>query len=73
MKKLNLFLILNNNNIKNINLFLSNYEYIDFNIKDNNTPLFYAIDLGNLEVVKLLIEHGANIYHRNNNLETVFI
>ncbi len=69
-EKINFIFDIKNKNYKNINLFISKYESIDFVVKDNNTPLFYAIDLENFKVVKLLIEHGANVYHINNNLET---
>jgi len=69
-EKINFILDIKDKNYKNIKSFISKYEDIDFTVKDKNTPLFYAIDLENLKVVKLLIEHGANIYHLNNNLET---
>lgn len=67
-QKINLIFDIKNKNYKNIDSFLSKYE-INFMIKDRNTPLFYAIDLEDFKIVKLFIEHGANIYHVNNNLE----
>jgi ankyrin repeat protein len=69
-EKINFIFDIKNKNYKNIEFFISKYENIDFVVKDNNTPLFYAIDLVDLKVVKLMIEHGANLYHINNNLET---
>lgn len=69
-EKIDFILDIKNKNYKHIKNFIFKYENIDFPIKDNNTPLFYAIDLGNLKIVKLLIDHGANIYHVNDNRET---
>ena len=69
-EEINFIFNIKNKNYEKVELFLSKYENIDFVIKNNNTLLFYAIDLGDLKVVKLLIEHGANLYHINNNLET---
>lgn len=67
-QKINLIFDIKNKDYKNINSFLSEHE-ITFTIKDGNTPLFYAIDLNDLKVVKLFIEHGADMYHINDNLE----
>jgi len=69
-EKVNFIFDIKNKNYKKIKLFLSKHDNINFTLKDNNTPLFYAIDLANLKVVKLLINHGANLYHINSNLET---
>lgn len=69
-EKVNFILDIKNKNYTNIEKFISKYEDIDFSVKDNNTPLFYAIDLDNIKVVELLVKNGANIYHINDNLET---
>lgn len=69
-EKINFIFDIKDKKYKKVELFLSKCEDINFVLKDNNTPLFYAIDLDDLKVVKLLIEHGANIYHINSNLET---
>jgi len=69
-EKINFILDIKDKNYRNIENFIFKYENIDFSVINNNTPLFYAIDLGNLKIVKLLIENGANIYHINDSLET---
>jgi ankyrin repeat protein len=69
-EKINFILDIKNENYEKINKFIFEHEDIDFNVKNKNTPLFYAIDLGNLKVVQLLIKYGANIHHINSNLET---
>ena len=69
-EKINFVLDIKNKNYKKVNSFLLNHNNIDFFIKDKNTPLFYAIDIGDIQVVKLLIEYGANIHSVNSNLKT---
>lgn len=67
-QKINLILNIKYKKYKKINSFISEYE-INFSLKDGNTPLFYAIDLEDFKVVKMFLEHGADIYHLNDNLE----
>jgi ankyrin repeat protein len=69
-EKIDFILNIKNKNYKKVNSFLLNNNDVDFFIKDKNTPLFYAIDIGDIQVVKLLIEHGANIHNVNSNLKT---
>lgn len=59
-----------NREYEKINRFITNNEDIDFDVENKNTPLFYAIDVGDIKIVKLLIEHEANIYGLNSDLET---
>ena len=49
---------------KNLDLFVNAAN------EEGNTPLFYAIDANNIDVVKLLIENGANINQHNNGGHT---
>ncbi len=35
------------------------------NVTDGNTALLYAVDKNHHEIVEYLLEHGANIQHRN--------
>jgi len=69
-EKINFILDIKNKNYKKVNSFLLNHNNVDFFLKDKNTPLFYAIDIGDIQVVKLLIEYGANIHNVNSNLKT---
>jgi ankyrin repeat protein len=39
---------------------------------DGSTPLHLAIYEANLEVVQLLLEHGASVHTQNNQGETLF-
>ena len=55
--------------INNIKLFISEnefFEYINKKTKQGYTSLHYAIIKGNMEIIKLLIKNGANIYEITN-------
>ncbi len=69
-EKINFISSIKDKNYEEISKFLTQYSNVDFLMENANTPLFYAIDVGDIRTVKLLIEHSANIYHVNNNLET---
>ena len=69
-EKIDFIFDIKDKNYKKINSFLLKHNEIDFFIKDKNTPLFYAIDIGDIKIVKLLIEYGANIHNVNSNLKT---
>jgi len=69
-EKIDLILDIKNKNYNKVNSFLIKHNDIDFFIKEKNTPLFYAIDIGDIKIVKLLIEYGANIHNINSNLKT---
>lgn len=46
--------------------FLAKQDFVDFNIADNvgETPISSAIKNSDLEIVKFLVEKGADIEHR---------
>jgi len=45
-----------------------NYQYpLSKNYADGMTPLLYACKWNNFELVKMLIEHGANVHTKNKN------
>lgn len=48
---------------------------INANCKDEylQTPLMWAVTLGNADIVRYLIRHGADISHKDNNNETALI
>ena len=56
-------------NIAKINGILS--EIIDIKGKNGDTPLYLAVMLGSLNIIKLLIKHGANPYMINKNGNTI--
>ena len=65
-------------NVGNINIvtMLVNHEDIDINIVQTHekrcpTPIFYAIKFGHINIIKLLLEHGADIDIRNIQGNTV--
>ncbi len=49
-----------------------NPTYIDKVYNKGITPLFYAVVFGNFDAVKLLVENGANILHRDKNNKTAY-
>ena len=53
---------------------LSN-EKIDINLQDTfgETPLIIAVEDGNENIIKLLLEHGADIHQTNQNHETALM
>lgn len=60
----NWFIIIKNRDIESINIFIKNK--FDINVRDSNdfyrkTALLYAILMEDFEIVKLLLENGANI------------
>ena len=40
--------------------------------REGETPLFYALKYHNFHGVKVLLDRGANIHHRNNIMLTPF-
>ena len=48
------------------------FEGVDVNAKDSDgwTALMYAAQQGHVEIVNLLLNNGAEIFHRNNKYKT---
>jgi len=55
--------LIENNTNPNNNMMM----YINLKIKDT-TPLIMAIELGDISMVKYLVEHGADIHQQNKNI-----
>lgn len=51
--------------------FLSQEAVVDPKTDDRRTPLFYAADYGAVDVVKLLMERGADVTIRDIELQSV--
>lgn len=55
--------IINHGDISNLEAWLSDKKYVNWNIYDNNkmTPIHLAVKNGDCEMVKLMLKYGANI------------
>jgi ankyrin repeat protein len=51
---------------------LKNKADVNLAFKNGNTPLHFAVASGNLKIVKLLVEKGANKNAKNNKGQTPF-
>jgi ankyrin repeat protein len=68
-----LFVAVENDNVRMVNLLLENR--VDVNVTDdyNNTALLTAVKNGKQDITKLLLEKGADINKANNDGETILM
>lgn len=69
-----LFTAIDDNNIEALKFLFNNWANIEFKNSNDETPFYYACRYRKIEILKYLIESGANInakvYSENNNGET---
>jgi len=65
--KKKILLFIDNNNLIGLKKILSKLHNINFTYKSKklNTPLYFAIQSNNLQIVKLFYKNGANINYKN--------
>jgi ankyrin repeat protein len=57
--------VISNNKLDVLKFLVTNNLNINTTDNEGNTPLAYAIKAKSIEIVKYLIENGANIHHKN--------
>jgi len=60
------------NDISMVKCLVENNANLNISNSQGNTALAYAISKHNLELVNYLIDHGADIYHKNNKEKSIF-
>ena len=61
-----------NNNIKFVEYFINKKDDINKQNKNGDTPLHLAFKIGNYDIIRLLLENGANIKIKNKKGITPF-
>jgi ankyrin repeat protein len=60
------------NDMTTVKCLVENNANLNIDNTQGNTALAYAISKHNLELVDYLIEHGADIYHKNNENKSIY-